>query len=170
MPAVTTYWRLPEEEQAFLDYVARTGGAVVYPFERVRNKGDLSPRPLGEYIQKHDPAELLMARPDHGSLVRIQEKQEGSETFYIPSHMRSPVIIYKRGALIGEAKLSSSNLAAYWSYSDGTRVVDQPAEFVTWAKKIFRWVRNETPVKVSKGWRVTSAVAEKMKEGLELVP
>jgi hypothetical protein len=169
MPAVIGFWRLPEEERRFLDYVSRSGDVVAFPFDKVPDRSVIKPHRAIKYIEERDPDGVLLALSVHASLVRAVEVTT-PRGFFLADYMRAPVIIYSRGRL-RDRRLGGCNLATYWSYlGDDERMKDHPAAFVAWAKRIYRWVRADTPVKLSKGWRATTAVAAAIDGGLEIVP
>jgi hypothetical protein len=170
MPAVITFWRLPEEERAFLDYLSSTGDVVAFPFVNAPERSVIAPHPAAAYLEREDPDDALLTLAAHAPRVRTLEVKAPSGIRFVPDHIRSPVIAYKRGKR-RDRQLGGSNLATYWSFvDDDGRMHDQPSDFVTWAKKVYRWVRAAAPVKLSAGWRATPAAAAAIKNGLEIMP
>jgi hypothetical protein len=54
---------------------------------------------------------------------------------------------------------------------DQTAILDRPAEFVRWGRKVLGWVRRQAPEwHQYRGYRVTTKVAEAIKSGLQIVP
>jgi hypothetical protein len=170
MANVVTYWRLPEEEQTFVEYVTKQSEVLGVAQQRAKNAEALTPRPVHEVI-KQNPATLLLLRAEHRDLLKIQEFEwEGSPHFSVDT-MSSPVIAYQRGERDAN-RLEQSNLSWYSNYPNdkGNRLIAHPKSFVDWARRISAWVRKETPFHYQyKTYRMTAMVNEGRKKGLDLV-
>ncbi len=169
MAMVLTFWRFPEEETALLQYLRTTGEIVVFRSGRIPDPRDVSPRSLDD-IARGDPHEVLLGLAEHARELHVDEHRDGEARYFVVNLMHSPVIAYKRGKIRASGKLGGCNLAAYTSFPSDDHIVDKSGEFIKWAKKVYRWVRAETSVQISKGWRATSAVAAAMQKGLEIEP
>jgi hypothetical protein len=153
------FWRFPEEETAFLEYLKETGSVIALPRDKFRHKNEFLPMPLGDLLKNSDPDRLIFCLEADLNDVVIADYSDSKGEFFVVSLYDSPVIGYVRGKLVDSRQLSTSLLEAYWSYPQTS--VDKPADFVKWGKKIFRWVQKSTPeFHQHKHCRITSRVAE----------
>jgi hypothetical protein len=173
VPIVVTYWRFPEEEPPFLDYLEKSGPVLAVDNQHVSSPGALTPRPLREVIEK-DPQAILLLLAQYRDLLNIVPFQKDGATLYSIHAMRSPVIDYLRGKWRAPNKLGQSNISAYSDYPDerGSRLIQHPKDHVAWAKRVSAWVRKSTPFwHKYKSYRVSPPVHEAvLKSSLELVP
>ena len=173
MPAVVTFWQLPEEEQLFLTYLESTGTVLALPDHWVKKKEDLSPRPIRAFIADHDPDQLLFGLEEHLAQIPVERwEYEGQWGYQGPSAMDSCLIAYHRPKFRDEKKLGQSNLAAYWTSLDESQsaIIDKDPEFVRWGKRVFAWVRRHTPEQHQR-YRTTKRAKEVVENGVvELVP
>jgi len=168
MPSVVTFWRLPEEEAEFIDFLTSTGEVTWVPWQKVRDRALLEPQPL-ETLTTEDPDSVLIGLRDTLGEIPVNTLEEGS---FAVVATEVPMLIYQRGKWRGPNKLGSSNLSGEWIVltRDGRRI-DQPEKFVKWGKKVLQWVRRQTPLwHQYERYRITPKVAEAIKNGLELVP
>jgi hypothetical protein len=148
MATVFTYWRLPEEEQEFLAFLAKSGGAVALPFESVRRKDSMVFRPMRELLESDDPQSVVFCPEEFSGQLQIHEYSDELDKYFTASPMDSPVIAYKRGKLEGN-ELDITSFAAYWKFvtDAGDRWLDKPEEFVSWGKRVFRWLRRTATIR-----------------------
>jgi hypothetical protein len=169
MPAVITFWQLPDEEKEFLDFLESTGHVVAIPVHWVKDRADLSPQPIRNFIEKHDPDRLYFGLESQLADVDIQPSEyEGEWGYKGPSGADACLIGYDRPKFRSGTKLVQSNLAAYWTCLDETQstMVDKTEDFVRWGKKVFGWVRKHTPEwHGNKGYRATKRVKDSIEEG-----
>jgi len=173
MAVTLTFWRLPEEEPAFIDYLSSSGDVVAIPWEKVSDRSLLSPRSLSEVIAQDPDAILIGLRHSIQDPPPINTFRDGAEVSYSVPARDLPMLIYHRGKWRDVNKLGGSNLSGEWTaISPGTgKTVDHPEEFVKWGKKVMQWVRKQTPLwHTYKTYRITPSVDEAIKRGVELVP
>jgi hypothetical protein len=175
MPAVVTFWQLPEDEKDFLSFLLTTGNIVAIPDCWVKLKEDLAPKAVVSYIGEHDPGHLRLALEGHALQAVIETKELRGDPFFALDSMRSCVMTYSRGKLRDGNKPAQFNLSADYTYPnrDGTILLDKDREFVRWAKKVLSWVRQATPELVECNghrYRATKRVRDAVREGrLEVV-
>jgi hypothetical protein len=172
MPTVVTFWRLPEEETPFLDYLENSGAVLGVATQKNPSRDALKALPLREAFQD-DPSVVLLLLAEHRDLLHIVPFQQDGAIWYGVHAMKSPVIDYARGKWRGTSRLGQSNAAFYSDYPDesGKRMIAHPAEYVDWAKGVAKWLRKSTPFfHQYKNYRITKMVEERVKNGLELVP
>jgi hypothetical protein len=175
MPAVVTYWQLPEDEKEFLDFLLTTGKVVAMPDHWVKTTEELAPQSIDRFIQQHNPDQLKFGLERHPLQASVEAREfEGEVLFGVPV-MKACVIGYSRGRLRDGNNLTQSNLAAYWDYpnEDATRMVEKDAQFINWAKRVFAWVRKATSERLdchNHPYRATKRVKNAMQRGqLEVV-
>jgi hypothetical protein len=171
MPTVVTFWRLPEEEPEFIEFLSSTGDVVWLPWQKVPDRSMLVPRPL-DTLTTQDPDSVLLGLRDTLGEIPINTFAEGSRQSFAIVATEVPMLIYQRGKWRGQKKLGSSNLSGEWTVvTRDNRRIDQPDKFVKWGKKVMQWVRKRTPLwHQYERYRITPKVAEAIKNGLELEP
>jgi hypothetical protein len=175
MPAVVTYWWLLEEEDEFLDYLARSGEVVAMPDAWMDSPEELAAMPVDRYIRECDPVQLLFGLSQHLANVPIRPRTHHGRAMYSgPNAMESCAISYSRGRLKDSTILTQFNLAAYWQiWSTGPDTGgDKDPAFVKWGKNVFAWVRRKTPERHQyKQYRVSRRAKQALEKGLiQLVP
>ena len=172
MAVTVKFWRLPEEEPAFTEFLESSGDIVAIPWQKVSDPSLLRPRPLSEVISQ-DLNSILIGLRQTIQNPRINTfHDDGKESYAVPAP-ELPMLIYRRGKWIDVNKLGSSNVSGDWTRisSETGRIVDHPEEFVKWGKKVIQWLRKQTPLWHDyKTYRITPLVAEAIKRGVELVP
>lgn len=147
MASVVGYWQLPEDEREFLEYLESTGQIVAFPPEGVLTAAEVQPESIRSFIESRDPSGLEFGP------MELQEvpvpMQIGEERRFMVTAMRHCVIGYRRGRLY-DGTITQSNLCAYSSYlaDDCSHMVSKRPEFLSWSKKVLRWVRKRTTDKV----------------------
>lgn len=172
MASVVTFWQLPEEEPLFLDYLESTGDIVGIPWCKVPDRALLEPRPLRALISQEPDSVLVGLREVLVELPINTFNEDGSKTYAVATS-KVPMLMYSRGQWRAENKLGRSNIAGDWTTvsEDKRRIIDKPEAFVKWGRKVLAWVRKHTPFwHQYEGYRITPAVAEAIKHGLEIVP
>jgi hypothetical protein len=172
MPTVFSFWRLPEEEQDFLAFLDKSGGAVAIPFERFRRKEDMVFQPISELLESENPDAVLFSLQNLADQLRIHAVSDDLGTYYTASPMDSSMIAYERGKLSTDRKLGVTSLAAYWKFLNDAdnQFADKPAEFVSWGKRVFRWLRRTAPIRHESDARpCTEKVAKAIERRLILV-
>jgi hypothetical protein len=166
MASVVTFWQLPDEETAFLRYLARGGEVVaIRHMEAVPDPATLRAVAVEELVNRPDAARLYLtlrsAVADPLPLYRWEPESPGAPTRYsLP--IGFPAIVYDAGTLVGAA-LSQSNAAAYPS--------EAPAALAAWMRRVFAWLRRAAPHwHEYEGYRVTELAAQAAIGGLSLVP
>jgi len=171
MAAVLSFYQLPEEEENFLKYVEGSGKILAVPSLPMRSREDLRPLPFHEFIHRFDPDVVYFGLEEHANLIVVSPYLDEQGEFVTVNNMRSPLVHYRRPRWRDPKRLTMSNLVAYWSYPDEkkTAMLDQPREFVKWAKKIYQQVRKiAPPLSENKFIRVTPGVEAAMREGVTL--
>jgi hypothetical protein len=140
--SVVTFAQLPDEESAFLEYLAKAGDVWARPVEANPN---CEPAPVGEFLAAH--AEQLTRngvvnvylglRAD--VLAPIMSETGGIDIF------GACVIDYKRGGYYPGGELAQSNLFFYRASFRGNEFVSKPEAFLRWASKVLGWARRHTP-------------------------
>ena len=172
MASVVTFWQLPEEESAFLEYLESTGDIVGVPWSKVPDRALLEPTPLQTLISQ-DPDSVLLGRRELLGEMPINTFNEDGITTYAVAASKAPMLIYGRGKWRAKNKLGASNLSGDWTTvsDDGSGIIDKPEAFAKWGRKVIAWVRKRTPHwHQYERYRITAAVAEAIKHGLEIVP
>jgi hypothetical protein len=172
MAVTLTFWRLPEEESAFIEFLESSGDVVAIPWQKVSDPSLLKPRPLSEVISQDSDAILIGLRHTIQNPPINTFRDDGEESYAVPAR-DLPMLIYHRGKWNDVNKLRRSNLSGEWTTisPDTGRSVDQPEDFVKWGKKVMQWVRKQTPLwHMYKTYRITPRVGEAIKRGVELLP
>ncbi len=172
MALVMTYWCFPDEEKGFLDFLETTGDVVAIPSWGVRKKEDFVPQRPADFIKQFDPNRILLGLKEHVGHMVVKPYGDKGEQLFSVDLMASCLVAYDRGKFRDGHKLGSSNLCAYFSFpnEDATMLIDKAPEFVLWTKRVYSWVTQATPEwHRDKDWRVTSRVAQAIREGLEIV-
>jgi hypothetical protein len=177
MTVVVSFWRFPEEEEAFLDFLDKTGNVVAIPYQNFHNLEAIKPQPLREMIKNSDlnsaSHSLLIGLEHWMDQIRVNPYFHNGGNIFAVSYLYSPLIVYDRGQFREPNKLGMSNLCTTRSYyDDGKKLIYKPDEFVKWGKKVFSWVRKETPeFHQYKTYRLTLRVAEAVRNNLiDIVP
>jgi hypothetical protein len=175
MRSVVTFWQLPEDEKDFLAFLLTTGNIVAVPSHWVKKREEITPQPIVSYIEKHDPIQLAFGLERY-ALQAVEAQVFEGEVLFGVTIMTACLIGYSRGRFRDGNKLTQSNLVAYWDYpsADSTELIAKDPEFVTWAKKVFSWVRKFAPRQVEyngRPCRATRRVKDAVQKGqIELVP
>ena len=174
MPAVATYWQMPQDESDFLAFLLSTGNVMAVR-EQAETKAELEPRPFLEYIREVNPNQVFLGLEQYARTASLGIRMvDGNQQFSIAS-MSACLISYSRGRIRDGDKLTQSNMAAYWDYpnEDTTAMVEKDHEFVKWGKAVFSWVHKSTPVRLrcnSSSYPATRRVRDAVEAGsLELV-
>jgi hypothetical protein len=156
------FWQFPNEEEAFLTYLEKTGTIIAFLRGKFRHKDEFDPMPLEELLKKYNPEELYFCLDHYFKDVVIASYTDSEGEYFVIDLYKSPLIGYTRGRLLDSDRLSTCSLEAYWSYSiDRKTSAEKQTDFVQWAKKVFRWVQKATPEFYQhKHCRITSRVAE----------
>jgi hypothetical protein len=96
---------------------------------------------------------------------------DGLSPSYAVIAFDAPMLMYRRGKWHDKNKLGESALSGQWTTvsADGTTLIDKPAAFVKWGRKVMNWVRKQTPLwHQYERYRITPAVAERIKQGWRL--
>jgi hypothetical protein len=165
MAAVVSFWQLPEEEAAFLRYLARDGQVVaIRHMEAVPDPASLRAVPIEELVGRSDSSRLFLTLrsvvSDSLPLHRWEPKSSDEPAlFSLP--LEFPAIVYDAGTLVG-SELSRSNSVAYPSQA--------PEEVATWMRRVMGWLRRATPHWHDyKNYRVTERAAQAALSGASLV-
>ncbi len=168
--AAVTFWWLPEEEQRFLDYLLKTGDILACRFGPVSEPELLKAEPLVEFIAEHDPRNVMFGPREFMDQAKVWPVERDGRAFYVHSYSKDPLIVYSRALFRAPGELVQSNLCTKWKRIDPDLpyLVDKPAEFIQWGRRVFAWVRRATPEKYRE-YRISKRVAEELDQGLELV-
>jgi hypothetical protein len=101
MASVVTFWQLPEEESAFLEYLESTGDIVGVPWSKVPDRALLEPTPLQTLISR-DPDSVLLGRRELLGEMPINTFNEDGIMTYAVAASKAPMLIYGRGKWRGE--------------------------------------------------------------------
>jgi hypothetical protein len=156
------FWRFPDEEEAFLEFLEKTGNIVGLSKGKFRHKDDFAFIPLEKLIKDFDPPAVYFCLDSYLKDVVAASCSDSQGEYHVLDLYKSPVISYVRGKFVSPRQLSTSLLSAHWSYSlDRETSAAKPEDFIKWAKKIFRWVQKTTPEFYQhKHCRITPHVAE----------
>lgn len=172
MPITVTFWRLPEEEKAFVEFLEKDPRVVAF---RAENRSPISELPLESpsQILRYDDRLVFLALKPHVDQIRCVEYDRDGESRFGIDATNSPVITYKRNGYREPGKLGQSVIAAYLEAvtTNKEELYSKPDEFAKWAKSVASWVRRNTPEwHQYKTYRMTKKVSDSLKNGLELVP
>lgn len=147
MAIAFTFWQMPEEELAFLDFLDSTGVIVAYPDHWVKTEAEALPTPVRAYLAAHNPSQVFLGL-DSGQLdVVVEPKIEGEEKFLSVGLIPSCLIAYSRPCFRSAYHLGKSNLAAYLeTYKEGVKHA-KPEWFHSWAKQVFSWAKKHAKKK-----------------------
>lgn len=166
MASVVTFWQLPDEEAAFLRYLAGGGEVVaIRHMEAVPDPVSLRPVPVEELVGRTDAGRLYFTLGSIATepmpLHRWEPEPPGEPVqFSLPVGL--PAIVYDAGTL-ADGALSQSNAAAYPSKA--------PAMVAAWMRRVFGWLRRAAPHwHEYESYRVTELAAQEALGGLALVP
>ena len=171
MSASVKYWRLPEEEADLLEYLKSLEPTVVFVPRVFASAEEVRWVSLAQGFASD--SERLFITPqrclDHARTTWIEGPTGAGYTVDLA---KSPVLYYRRGSL-RENRLTTTALTAEWTYrtADGKTILDHPADFIRWARKVMQWVRRAAP-----GWyqfkanRITPKAEAARAAGLELQP
>lgn len=169
-----TFWQMPDEQDAFLDYVAKTGDILaISDFEAVPLRENLRPVPVADFMG-HSFKRLHIFPSEFANCIVIREWPPDAQhvaPIYSIDTAPSPLIMYTPGSLTDGA-LSQSNLSTNWSCLDATGriIVDKPRGFRPWGERVFRWLRRATPEWYGcRSYRCTSMAAGRAEDGVRLV-
>jgi hypothetical protein len=166
------FWRFPDEEAVFLEYLGKTGNIIAFSRGKFWHKNEFLPMPLETLIKSKDPDRLCFCLDHHINNVVLKSFSDADGEFCVVSLPESPVISYDRGRLLNSNKLSTSFLESHWSYLlDGKTFINKPEDFIKWGKRIFRWSQKTTPEFYQhKYGRITPRVAEALHQNqIELI-
>jgi hypothetical protein len=175
MPRAVTFWRFPDEEARFLDYLDKTGEIIACTHERMPEPTSplLEPRPIRQLIDEQDPISMAFGPRAFMDMAQIDEFELDGRISYGRWYTRVPLMAYTRGKLYEPGRLGHTNLVFDSWRSSGTlddpSFTPQPPEFVAWGKRVLNWARRHTP-RVVAYKRMTERVFAELDGGLELVP
>jgi hypothetical protein len=174
--SVVTFAQLPEEEGAFLAYLATTGDVWARAVADDPTSPTYAPSPVGDFMQAH--AEELTNNGTANvylgfrrDLLRpIVSKAEGRMAVDI---FASCLIGYTRGAYYTGGELAQSSLFFYRASFRGDEFVEKPESFLRWAAKVLGWAKRHAPKKVpvyrcNYETRAAARVAEAAAVGLKV--
>lgn len=169
MVAGFTFWQLPDEEKAFLDFVDGTGTIVAIAQGPVDSDKELLLRPFREYIDTHDPTLLFFGPREHVLLAVVEPLGHGETKQLFITHHTSCLLRYERGGFRGESgELSPFALSGYWQRlnDNKTGYLNKDPAFKKWGEKVLRWMRTRT-VKNDQpmGNRITAHAKEAIGKG-----
>ncbi|HKE25427.1 MAG TPA: hypothetical protein VKB88_23875 [Bryobacteraceae bacterium] len=160
---------MPDEEARFVQYLESLESTLVFPAAVFSKPEDIRWLPLVEGFQS-DQLRLLITPVRFIDRVRTTWVQGSLGEGYSVDIARSPVLFYSRGNL-EDNLLYHTSLSSESTYlpEGGKTIVDQPAEFNRWAKKVMQWVRKEAPLWYQyKAHRLTERAEAARQAGLEL--
>jgi hypothetical protein len=168
--SVVTFAQLPDEEPAFLAFLAKTGDVWA---RAVADDAAYDPAPVAEFIHAH--AERLTSngtmdvylgfRPD---VLDPARREDGTVDIF-----GARLIDYRRGGYYPGGELAQSNLFFYRGSFVGDEFVTKPEAFLKWARKVLGWARRHSPERVpvyrcNYKTRATARVAEAAAGGLKV--
>jgi hypothetical protein len=71
VPAVLTFWQLPEEESLFFAYLSTTGRILAMPSRWQGKKEGLDPRPVESFLQS-DEKEFRFGLEEHVRQAKLE--------------------------------------------------------------------------------------------------
>jgi hypothetical protein len=137
MTRAFTFWQLPHEELAFLDFLETTGRVVAYTDKGFRTIDEACAWPIRDYFALQ-PAQCLLGIESPSTPIAIREKESDDARFLFVDLMGSCLIAYGRPQLRDGNLLSQSNVAAYLNFPNGT---NKPDWFRAWVKRIINWLK-----------------------------
>src|SRR5215471_4000827 len=173
MADAVTFWSFPEEEPAFIEFLESTGPVVGVRKGKVPDKAQLHLSPLRSLLAEGVDS-VLVGLPALVGELPIRAYPEPAGESWAVLFTRIPVLTYDRAIWRSPERLGSSHISGSWTIlsDDKTQVLDQPAEFVKWGRKVLAWVRKQAPEsRELSGHRITRKVSEAIKSsGIQLVP
>ena len=161
------------EEAAFIEFLESTGPVVGVRKGKVPDKAQLHVSPLRSLLAEGADS-VLVGLPGLLGELPIRGYLEPAGESWAVLFTRLPVLTYRRGIWRSPERLGSSHISGNWTIlsDDQTKVLDQPAEFVKWGRKVLAWVRKQAPEsREFSGHRITKGVSEAIKSsGIQLVP
>jgi len=174
--SVVTFAQLPEEEAAFLAYLAKTGDVWARAVADDPTNPAHHPAPVADFMEAHARKlanngtvnVYLGFRPD--VLRPIASDIEGPKAVDI---FASCLIGYTRGEYYAGGELAQSNLFFYRGSFRGNQFVDKPDAFLRWATRVLGWAKRHAPEQVpvhqcNYQTRATARVAEAVAGGLKV--
>jgi hypothetical protein len=168
--SVVAFAQFPDDESAFLAYLARTGD-VWARAEKVTP--DCEPAPVAEFVPAHAARLTRNGTWDVylGFRADVLAPALGEDGTVDPFAAR--LIGYRRGDYYPGGELAQSNLYFYRGSFVGNEFVTKPEAFLKWAGKVFGWARRRTPEQVpvyrcNYSTRATARVAEAVAGGLKV--
>ncbi|HWO26786.1 MAG TPA: hypothetical protein VNO30_48990 [Kofleriaceae bacterium] len=124
---------------AYLQSVAPT---VALPGRRVARVEDIVWKPIDEALREQDDA-FLITPARFAPEMKVHRNEEG----FAADVVVTPALLYTRGRLVTPQRLLSTSLSAGWDYlaDDQKTVMDKPADFIRWGKRVMQWVRRVAP-------------------------
>lgn len=136
--------QLPEDDAAFLEFLATTGDVWMRACGDTARKPKFPPLPIAEFLQRY-AAELTkdgylavylgfeqdIVRPPSYSL-RYTEGGKRQTTNRVDDQL-ALLIAYRRGSIMQSGLLELSSIGYR------THVTKKPKEFLSWARRILRW-------------------------------
>ncbi len=160
--SVVTFWWMPEDEKAFLDYLGARHEIVAFTAPWKKRPEEVVPRDFGLLVAQADEAKLMFGCADHmrGKIVESHEFP-GSGLRYNVTCESSCLLWFSRDLRHPVGKLSLRSIGVYWDRHDtSTRTVTpKPDDFQKWGRAVMRWIRERTPEK--EGLYRTSALVKK---------
>ncbi|VTS04882.1 hypothetical protein [Tuwongella immobilis] len=145
--SVFTFWQMPEEEVALLDFLDSTGAVVAYPAHWVKTLEEASPCPVRSYLAEHNPDQVDLGLGTHDADVTIESQEKGREQFFYVTSMQSCLIGYSRPRFRSCNQLGQSNLAAYLDVCKESVLHAKPDWFQSWVKQVFSWAKKRAKKK-----------------------
>jgi hypothetical protein len=149
MADVMTFWWHPDEEAAFLDFLESEKTPLAVPWDKVLSRELLVPVPVRNVLG-NNLSSVFLLDSQHAEKLVISFFEDPDGGYYRVSDMESCVVGYDRARFLADGSLMTANLYFYRRYPNATAdaLVEKPAEFIKWAKKVMGWVGKATPRKV----------------------
>ncbi|MGZ3417085.1 MAG: hypothetical protein ACXVEE_04425 [Polyangiales bacterium] len=167
MTASVQYWRLPEEEVDLVTYLQSVEQTMALPLRRVATVEELVWNPIEDALREPD-ASFLITPARFVPAMQVHRDERG----FAASVVTTPALLYSRGIYVTPQCLSSTALSAEWRYPavDIRTMVDHPADFVRWGKKVMTWIRRSVPDWYRyKHHRITAKAEAARRAGIELM-
>lgn len=139
-----TFAQLPEDDAAFLEFLATTGDVWMRACGDTARKPKFPPLPLAEFLQRHGTQltndgclavylgfEQDIVRPPSYSL-RYTEGGKRQTTNRVDDQL-ALLIAYRRGSIMQSGLLELSSIGYR------THVTKKPKEFLSWARRVVGW-------------------------------
>jgi hypothetical protein len=168
VPAVVTWYQMPEDDAELLQFIERSGAFNVIPTRIAKNPSDVIETSVSEFMKnKSDTGCSIIVK---GAVIRYGIAEYGApvnRSYGLP--WEAEKVLYDR-AFPADNILHASNLCAYWSYlsEDKSTLIEKSPEFRKWANKLFAWVRRHTPERIEYSgyaYRATVRAAEAHRRG-----